>query len=328
MGGLPPALLAFPLLTLSATPSLAAPPTYPCFRPTVAPAIDGALAGDPGWDCIPVVTGFSKLGDGYTDAKQTSVQACWDEDALYVGVVCEEPDAALMKPSVRDGGDTWLDDGVEIFLQRAPDATVMQFVVTAAAAKGGYEGAPDFLKYQAAAHTGADFYSLEVRIPFELLGSAPKTGDAWRGNFCRNIWATKSGGDKFTCWAPLQAKFNEPQRFATLEFLGPAPEADAAQTLTERLNRPYRADLARRLRAVAATAAEYTPTLTEAAGDRRFGEQARGLLARWEQLTAVLKDAEQTPVAELRSLLRGVEALTQESYDVKYAYLIANVLGD
>ncbi|MBM3498145.1 MAG: hypothetical protein FJX74_05695 [Armatimonadetes bacterium] len=327
MPGLLRTLLACLLAAASAARLLAAPPAYPCFRPGLPPTLDGALADDPAWEGVPVATGFSKLGAGYTEAKQTEVRACWDTEALYVGLLCEEPDVASMKPTVRDGGDTWLDDGVEVFLQPAPDATVVQFVVTAAGAKGGYEGAPDFLKYQAAAHVGRDFYSLELRIPFALLGASPTIGDTWRGNFCRNIWTTGSGGDRFTCWAPLEARFLEPERFAAIEFLGP-PDLVRASQLTEQLNRPYRRDLARRLRAVAATAPEYTPTLAEAANDERFGEPARDLLARWEQIAEVVREADRAPVVELRGLVRGVQALTQHSYDVKYAYLIAQLLRD
>ena len=83
-----PALLLLPFCAMA---SGAGPTSYPCYRTPVAPVMDGVLAGDPAWERIPSVTGFSKLGDGYTDAKQTYAQACWDDQALYVGVICEEP---------------------------------------------------------------------------------------------------------------------------------------------------------------------------------------------------------------------------------------------
>jgi len=290
--------------------------------------MDGVIAADPAWETIPIATGFAKLGNGYAEPKQTSVQVCWDAEALHIGMTCEEPDVASLKPTVRDGGDTWLDDGVEIFLQPTPDGTVTQFVVTAAAARGGYEGAPDFLRYQAAAHTGADFYSLEIRIPFELLHATPAVGDTWRGGFCRNTWVTQSGGDKFTSWPPLQARFLEPERFATISFLGPAPDPAQAARASEQLNRAYRAELTRRLRAVAAQGSEYRPTLIEASQDAGFRERAETLLRRWGELDTVLQLASQASVQDVRGLLKSADALKQESYEVKYAYLIAKVLGD
>ena len=54
----------------------------PCYRAPGAPVMDGKVAGDSAWDQIPMVTGFSKQGDGYTDAKQTYAQACWDDEAF------------------------------------------------------------------------------------------------------------------------------------------------------------------------------------------------------------------------------------------------------
>jgi Carbohydrate family 9 binding domain-like len=301
---------------------------YPCYRAPVGPVMDGLIAGDPAWSRIPTATGFSKLGDGYTDAKQTYAQACWDDRALYVGVTCEEPDIALVKPQVRDGGDTWLDDGVEIFLQPEAGGQVYQFVVTAGGARGGFEGAPDFLKYQASAHAGDGLYSLEVRIPFELVRAAPKLGDEWRGDFCRNIFTTASGGDKFTCWAPLVSRFLEPEHFATIQLLGPAPDEAQAGAISDRLSRPYRAHLSGKLRTVAAEGAEYVPALKEAAADARFRVQAERLLDRWGELAEVQRRVASAPLPEVRRILKDASGLAQESYEAKYHYLIAKVLGD
>jgi len=302
--------------------------SYPCYRAPVSPVMDGVIAGDPAWEPVPAVTGFSKLGDGYTDAKQTYAQACWDDQAFYVGMTCEEPDVASMELQVRDGGDTWLDDGVEIFLQPSGSRQAIQFVVTAGGARGGYEGAPNILKYQAAAHAGPDSYSLEIRLPFELLGASPKPGDQWRGNFCRNIWATHSGGDKFTTWAPLQTRFLEPEHFAIIELLGEAPEPAQALAIGEQLNRRYRADLARQVEVAATQGREYVPALAEAAGVERFRAAAAKLLRRWRKLDRTLKHGDTVPLSELRGILKGADALVQDSYDLKYAYLTATVLGD
>jgi len=316
------------LLALCATTAAAAGMSYPCYEAASAPVMDGVVAGDPAWQQIPAVTGFSKLGNGYTDAKQTWVQACWDDQAFYIGVTCEEPDVGRLQLQVRDGGPTWSDDGVEVFLEPGAGAQVRQFVVTAGGARGGFEGAPDFRRYQAAAHAEAATYSLEIRIPFELLGATPGLGGWWRGNFCRNIFTTTSGGDKFTCWAPLQTRFLEPEHFATIEFLGPAPDPARVSVIAERLNRPYRDDLLRRLQAAAAGSLEYVPALTEASQDPRFHPQARGLLRRWRQLERALRQGDRTPLAQLRPIQKGAEVLTQESYELKYTYLIATVLGD
>ena len=319
-------------LALPAVPATAAPMTYPCYQPNVAPVIDGQISDDPAWSNMPVATGFSKLGDGFTEAKQTSFQACWDDDALCLGVVCEEPDVARMKLSVRDGGEGWLDDGIEVFIQPVVDRQVCQLIFTAGGARCAGEGAPDFLKCQAAVARGQDFYALEASIPWEVIGATPATGDQWRGDVCRNIFTTFSGGDQFTCWAPLLKRFLEPEHFAVIDFRGPAPSAEQSAAITEQINAGYRAHLVGELRAVAAQADEYLPTLEEARRDPNFGRRARELTNQWRQLERLQQDATGAPITEgtgaevsLRGMLKGAGDLLKASYELKYAYLISKL---
>jgi hypothetical protein len=315
-------------LTSLAVPLQAEAPIYPCHRTAVAPVVDGEVEGDPAWSRIPSATGLYKLGGGYTLAKQTTVQACWDSQALYVAMTCEEPDIAKFKPKVRDGGPFWEEDGVEVFLQPGEGKQVYQFGITASGARGGHEGFPEFTKLQAAARAGAGKYTLEVRIPFEVVRATPSPGDAWRSNFCRNIYLTASGGDKFTCWAPLERQFLEPEHFAVLTFAGPAPEPAEAARIAERLNAGYRKHLVGLLQASAGQAQEYVPVLDEASRDKKFGTKAADVLARWRQLESLCRQAESAPIADLRASLAGANALVQASYDLKYAYLIAHLFGD
>ena len=86
-----------PLLALLVLPANAVGLVYPCYHPGVTPTLDGDVRDDPAWSNIPAATGFSALGGDFTVAKQTSFQICWDDEALYVAVVCEEPDVAHMK---------------------------------------------------------------------------------------------------------------------------------------------------------------------------------------------------------------------------------------
>ncbi|NCO38573.1 MAG: hypothetical protein COZ06_22600 [Armatimonadetes bacterium CG_4_10_14_3_um_filter_66_18] len=322
---LAPAWLMALLLVL---PLAAAPATYPCYQPTAAPVIDGNVESDPAWTNIPRVTGFAKLGGGYAVAKQTVVQACWDDQALYVAMVCEDPDAAQLKPTVRDGGPFWEEDGAEIFVQPDADKPVSQLGVTAGGAKGGFEGFPDFTKLHVGASIGKDAYSLEARIPFDVLRATPQVGDRWRGNFCRNTYTTASGGDKFTCWAPLKTRFLEPENYAVLSFRGPAPEAATATRIGEQLNGAYRKHLLGRLVSAVAQGKEYFGALDEASRDQQFGADAAALRARWREMEALIRQAGSAPLPELRRTIVGADALAKASYDVKYAYLIAKLFPD
>src|SRR3990172_1907831 len=92
------------------------PTEYRCYRSLVSPVLDGRIESDPGWKNIPEMTGFFRLGGGYTEVKQTTVFTTWDEDSLYVGMVCEEPDMGAITGERGEGEDLWLDNSVEIFV--------------------------------------------------------------------------------------------------------------------------------------------------------------------------------------------------------------------
>ncbi len=321
-------LLAAVLVVGAMVPSYASVPEYPCYRPSVAPVIDGDVAGDPAWKNIPAVTGFSILGDGYTMAKQSTAQCCWDDEAFYVAVTCEEPDAPNLHITVVDGGNFWEDDGLEIFVRPGADAQVFQFGVTAGGAKGAYLGFADFTKLQAAAKMGKGFYSIELRLAYALLRATPKVGDVWFGDFCRNIFTTNSGGDRFTCWAPLKTQFNEPANFGAFHLLGPAPDPAEADRISAGLNAPYRDKLAGMIAVAAAKGSEYTAVLDEAARDPKFRTSANDLRLRWDRVTRAGRGTSSASVWDLRRAITDVDALVRESYDLKYAYLIEKLFPE
>lgn len=301
-------------------------PTYPCYRPLVPPTIDGEVMGDAAWENIPGATGFHVLGNGYAAAKQTTAKACWDDQAFYVAMVCEEPDVPNLRLTVIDGGNFWEDDGVEIFLQPGEGRQVYQFGVTARGAKGGAEGHPDIAKMQAAAKMGEGMYSIELRVPHEILGAKPRVGDRWFGNFCRNIFTTKSGGDKFTSWAPLQSRFLEPENFAVFELRGPAPDLEQVQLITANLNKDYCATLVAAVQRAAQLSKNYLPVLAEAAKDPAFGEQARELRGRWWRIERIARRAAEASVWELRQAAAAAEATVEQSDRLKWEYLIKKLL--
>ncbi|MCE5238802.1 carbohydrate-binding family 9-like protein [bacterium] len=306
----------------------AAPPTYPCHRPATAPVVDGDVAGDPAWQTIPSVTGFSVLGNGYTYAKQTAAQLCWTDAGLFIAVVCEEPDAKLLKPQAFDGGDTWAEDSIEIFIQPKRNADTYQFAITAGGAKGGFEGHPDITKMKAAAKIGDSSYSLETLIPWAIVNATAKAGDKWTADICRNIFTTKSGGDKFTCWAPLQSRFFEPENFATLVFEGGTLTSAQTTALTEKLNQEYRGTLLKQVAQAVKSFGEYREGLVAAAQDAKYGAQAQALLADWQRFEAINREADKAGILEMREALMKLEVLNRQSYEVKYGFLIYKLLKE
>jgi hypothetical protein len=314
-------------LMLAATTAHAAGMTYPVYRTATPIVVDGDVLGDPAWQTVPALTGFFALGGGYTQAKQTTARMAWDGEALYVGVVCEEPDAAQLKPAARDYGQTWTEDSLELFVQ--PGSQVYQIGVTAGGAKGQGEGEPDLAKITAAAKIAGDSYSLEVRITYGAVqATTPRPGDKWRGEVCRNTWTTTSGGDKYTAWTPLQGRFLEPANYATLAFIGETLDRAQAEATTRRLNDPYQTQLAAEVKAAAAQGGQYVGLFKQAATDAQYGAQVRQLLAQWEALQQLSQAADHASTFEMRAGLLKLQTLSERSYQVKYQYLMNKLLTE
>lgn len=315
-------LLTAALLLCLVLPSLhAAGLRYPCHRNPAPPTLDGLVAGDPGWANIPGVTGFHRLGGGYTVAKQTTAYVTWDDEHLYVGVVAEEPDIAHVKPTMRDGGDCWLDDGVEVFVQ-PPGRGAFQFVATTGGARTPGEGAAPLDTWAVAASQTDDSYTIELHISFDAFGVRPQAGEVWSINFCRNTFVYDSGGDKFTTWAPLVGRFFEPERFAPLRFEAGALSEEGARRAEDRLNAQYRATLLRDLAALAGRADEHLPFLMEKAREERYRPRAAPLRSEWRRVLRVQREADSAALADIRAVLSRAERLQEASHQFKYEALI------
>lgn len=321
-------LLTAALLLALVLPALhAADLTYPCHRNPTPPTLDGHVAGDPGWANIPGVTGFHRLGGGYTVAKQTVAHVTWDDDRLYVAMIAEEPDIAHVEPTMRDGGDCWLDDGVEVFVQPAGRGP-FQFVATTGGARTSGEGAAPLDAWEVATSQTDDTYTIELAISFEAFGVRPQAGDVWSINFCRNTFVYDSGGDKFTTWAPLEGRFLEPERFAPLRFEpGPLSE-EQARRAEERLNADYRATLLRDLAALAGKADDHLPFLMERARDERHRPRAAPLRAEWRRVLRIQREADTAPLADIRAVLSRAERLQEASHQFRYETLIEELFED
>lgn len=303
--------------------------SYPVYHPAVAPQLDGDVAGDPAWQTIPEATGFRALGGDYAQAKQTAVRMCWDQAGLYVAFVAEEPDVAVMKPAVRDGGPTWTEDSTEIFMQpRPPAGQTYQIGVTAGGARAAGEGFPDVAKIRVAAKLGVANYALEILIPWAVLDCTPKAGDTWRGTVCRNIFTTQSGGDKFSSMSPLQSRFLEPENFTALVFQAKTLDAAAATQANAALNHDYRTALLAGVLNLADLGKTYEPALRGALKDEKYGAQARQLLRGWRQVARLAARKDAAPVPELRQALQVNRELPQQSYDLKYRILLRQLLLD
>lgn len=187
---------------------------------TKEPLLDGKL-DDSAWENVPEATGFVVLGTETLATKQTFLKVVYSDEAIYVGIRCEEPEVDEIQAKFKDG-DVKIcgDDSVEAFLFPKDAETYFQFMVNTEGYRANtkdLQGSLPLWNWQAKTYKGKDFYSMEIKIPFEIFFAVPEKDDAWKINIARN---TLTSGDRYTCWPYLKKLlgFHDTARFGKLVF--------------------------------------------------------------------------------------------------------------
>ncbi len=109
---------------------------YPCYLLSKEPVLDGKLRDDPGWENIPGVTGFLKLGSGVLGSKESFFRAGYTKEALFIGMECEEPEIEKVVAKSEDG-DVKIcnEDSVEIFIFPKDVKNYYQFMINTIGSK-------------------------------------------------------------------------------------------------------------------------------------------------------------------------------------------------
>ena len=199
---------------------------YPVYLLKQGPVMDGRIEGDIAWTGIPQGVGFHVIGGRSPLDKQTTFRMGFTADNLYVSFVCIEPDMASLADIAKDNNPAiWKEDGVEFFILPRDTGNVFQVIVNAAGAHTNYQtnisdprmaGIALLSGSRAAAFKGKGFYSVEIEIPFKVLGCAPNDREVWTGNFGRNI-NLGSGLQHYSLAHTVQG-YCDPDRFAQLVF--------------------------------------------------------------------------------------------------------------
>jgi hypothetical protein len=208
----------FFILLLVSSIALAEVKTYSCYRLTKEPILDGKVKDDPVWDNVVAETKFVRLGTMLPTPKPTSFRMGYTPDALYLGIECQEPDMQKLQAALKDGENLWTEDSIELFLLPKDFTEYYHFVVNTSGARFMAKNMnPDslFQNWQVNVHKGEDYYSMEIRIPFEIFECLPEKNKVWRANICRNIIPSENLN---TCWANLTGGYHDLQNFAEIIF--------------------------------------------------------------------------------------------------------------
>lgn len=182
--------------------------------------IDGKLDEDAWEKCAPL-SDFINIKTLDPARFRTSAKILYDEQNLYLGVVCYENNVAgiVAKHKARDS-QVFADDSIELFLDTA--RTMKKYYHIAVNSSGAvYDAIVQNKawngKYEIGTNTGEDSWTLEMAIPFEQFGfDGIRPGMRWNFNLCRE---KNSQPKEFSSYALLILKgFHNPARFWTMEF--------------------------------------------------------------------------------------------------------------
>ena len=157
---------------------------------------------------------FQKLPrNGAPSAERTEARFAYDEDNLYIGVICfdSQPDKLLIR-DLREDFDFGTTDLVQIFIDSLHDRrSGFTFVVNPAGAKrdsqvstnGGANQDWDGV-WDAKVTLGDHFWSMEFVIPFKTFRFSNAPSQEWGVNVSRRIMHLSEESN----WAPVPIRFN------------------------------------------------------------------------------------------------------------------------
>jgi len=225
-------------------------PIMTVVKAKIPPVIDGELKQDE-WKHAASATGFVELLSGHLSDRPVTVYVTYDNDKLYMAfrsVVHGRPKA---EEKQRDNSDVCNDDAIEILLQPAARGDrkrhIYHFIGNSigtvfdtrddpnARSASAWNGSWSFKnKVVDKGETVAGIltfaksvWTAELAIPFKDLGAAaPKDGEYWRANFCRDLnrKTVQDRNRRFTSWSlPFAGRFARPEGFGYLYFRSSAP---------------------------------------------------------------------------------------------------------
>jgi len=159
-----------------------------------APAIDGKPT-DAVWQQARPVGGFV-LESGRTPRHATTVRALYDAKALYLLIVCDEPEPEKMLTSEKErDGNVWLDDSVDLYLsptvaRKGMNPLYYRFSVNSAGVTFDEmrRNRRWDAEWQAATSVDKKAWTLEIALPFDAIRGDNPVADKtrWLVNIVRH----------------------------------------------------------------------------------------------------------------------------------------------
>ena len=197
-----------------------------------SPVIDGDLT-DPVWQHADIATNFfrAKEGETHPAALNTEVRVLHDENMLYIGVRCEEPDMKSLRETItRRDSPVWQNDCIEVMLDTYHDQRncyifAINTLGTQADERVGNESVIDRswdAKWEAKVKKHQNNWTAEFAIPFREI-RFNRRNTTWGINF----WRVRPINGQSHSWA--QTAF-----FSRVSEFGDLTELNLEKVKTER----------------------------------------------------------------------------------------------
>jgi hypothetical protein len=196
--------------------------------------VDGKL-DDAAWQKAPVASAFIARKSGTTAEIQTELRVMFDDQYLYLGVVCHEPQPTAIVPTSNEPDNErsiWRTDVVAALIRPAADSdTYYQFAVSAGGMTFDQKNAPEGRFYEdfepewtARSVIGADRWTSEWRLPLAVLGATPQMGTPWR----LNVMRVRQASATTSFWSP-SISAHDPEQLGRVEDIVIGAEARGLQ---------------------------------------------------------------------------------------------------
>ena len=183
----------------------------------IPPTVDGKL-DDGCWQRVTVVDEFKIAELETTVPDKTEVYIGFDDEALYIGFRCFQEEPSMIANQTRRDGSFQYEDHVAVYLDTHHDRrrsycfAVNPLGIQRDEKQGdlGWDG-----EWFAAAIVESSVWTVEMKIPFEILDLPQSTKQIWGLNLVRRHQSL----DRTSIWADTGVNVSDANQFGTLTHL-------------------------------------------------------------------------------------------------------------
>ena len=181
------------------------------------PTVDGKLDDDC-WQRVTVVDEFKIAELETTVPDKTEVSLGFDDEALYIGFRCVQEEPSMIANQTRRDGSFQYEDHIAVYLDTHHDRrrsycfAVNPLGIQRDEKQGdlGWDG-----EWFAAAIVESSVWTVEVKIPFEILDLSQSEKQTWGLNLVRRHQSL----DRTSIWADTGVNVSDANQFGTLTHL-------------------------------------------------------------------------------------------------------------